>query len=57
MGAQPSTEADGNDGDEEDIFPTIKRGQSQASYVVSRRKGQPNARVGGVVEEYQGFYE
>ena len=57
MGAQPSTEADGNDGDEEDIFPTIKRGQSQSSYLVSRRKWQPNARVGGVVEDYQGFYE
>lgn len=32
MGAQPSTEADA-DGDEEDIFPSIKRGHS--SYLVS----------------------
>lgn len=36
MGAQPSTEADA-EGDEEDIFPTIKR---NSSYLVSEKPGK-----------------
>lgn len=47
MGAQPSTEMADGDGEEEDIFPSIKRGHS--SFLVSEPRGH-NEWVGGVVD-------
>lgn len=43
MGAQPSTEADA-DGDEEDIFPTIKG--THSSFLVSAADKGSGARAG-----------